>query len=81
MPILSDPLRAVSVTLLKARATDELEQRLVADLQRLACAPRPALAQRPSSCAAFSFSTSGRTSSLIGSRSKSASQRSGVISG
>ena len=36
VPILSDPLRAVSVTLLKARATDELEQRLVADLQRLA---------------------------------------------
>ena len=35
----------------------------------------------PSSRAAFSFSTRGRTSSLIGSRSKSASQRSGVIRG
>jgi hypothetical protein len=35
----------------------------------------------PSSRTAFSFSTSGRTSSLIGSCSKSASQRSGVMSG
>ena len=35
----------------------------------------------PSSRAAFSLSTSGRTSSLIASRSKSASHRSGVISG
>jgi DNA-binding IclR family transcriptional regulator len=63
VPILSDPLRAVSVTLLKARATDELERRLVADLHRLAshlgrrsltgraAAPRslsgPAVAPRP----------------------------------
>jgi len=36
---------------------------------------------KPSSSAAFCLRTSGRTSSLIGSFSKSASQRSGVISG
>ena len=39
------------------------------------------VAHSPSSLTAFSFSTSGRTSSRISSFAKSASQRSGVISG
>ena len=51
-------------------------------VQRLRPPQRPAeVAHSPSRRAAFSFSTSGRTSSRISSFSKSASQRSGVISG
>ena len=60
-------------------------QRLVPE-QRRGAGERPAEVarghrRRRSRRAAFSLSTSGRTSSRIGSLSKSASQRSGVISG